>query len=85
MVVCKTDVPRGEITLEASFQRKQLAGNRTTQKSGPRSLLVDFKITGPYDCEYFINELAPYTPYNNFGTKYRHDRHKLARHLNNMI
>lgn len=75
---------RLETTLEASFQRKVLASNETTQKAGPGSLKVDLKISGLHKCEYFVNESAPHATHDDFRAKYRHDRNKLGRHLNDI-
>lgn len=76
---------RGETILEASCQRKLLASNQTTQKAGPGGPKVDFKINGPHKCKYFVNESAPHTKHPDFGAKYRHDRNKIGRHLNDMM
>ena len=76
---------RGEITLEASHQRKIRSWDSCSKENRPCGPLVDMKIDGPHDCEYFVVESAKHALHEDSGEKYDKDRNRLARHMNDML
>lgn len=47
--------------------------------------MVDMKVVGPFDCEFFVMESAPTANHSDSGNKYWKDRNKLGRHMNDML